>query len=90
MEHLCCSCTFQSIMLEVHVHGKPIKHWASASFDLDSQMAHAGVAPPALAEMCDLHQDLPFCFCECWKLRKASSGRMQTKGCPLRSTYSVE
>lgn len=77
-------------MLDVRVHGKPIKHWASASFDPDSQMAHTGVAPPALAEMWDLHHDLPFSFGECWKLRMASSGRMQTKGCPLCSIYSME
>lgn len=51
MEHLCCSCSFQSIMLCVRMHVMPIKHWASAFFDLDSQMEYAGVAPPALAEM---------------------------------------
>lgn len=53
MEHLCCSCTFQSTMLCVCVcvHVKPIKHWASAVSDLDSQMEYAGVAPPALAMM---------------------------------------
>lgn len=50
MEHLCCSCTFQSITLRVCEHVKPIKHRASAFFDLDSQMVYAGVAPPALAE----------------------------------------
>jgi len=50
MEHLCCSCTFQSITLCVCMHVKPIKHWTSAFFDLDSQMVYAGVAPPALAE----------------------------------------
>lgn len=51
VEHLCCSCTFQSTILCVRVHVEPIKHWASAFSDLDSQMEYAGVAPPALAEM---------------------------------------
>lgn len=50
MAHLCCSCTFQSIVLYVCMHAKPAKHWASACFDLDSQMVDTGVAPPALAE----------------------------------------
>lgn len=38
-------------MLCVRMHVMPIKHWASAFFDLDSQTEYAGVAPPALAEM---------------------------------------
>lgn len=48
MEHLCCSCTFQSITLYLCVHVKPVKHWASACFALDSPTVYAGVA---LAEM---------------------------------------
>lgn len=63
MERLCCSCTFQSVTLYVRVRVEPIEHWAAAVLDLHSQMARAGVAPPALAQThTHFQQDLALLF----------------------------